>query len=48
MVFILMIMFNNLSLKYISVSFYMVVRSLSTVFNVVYCHVHLLRYFAYI
>jgi GDP-fucose transporter C1 len=32
--FVGMIAFNNLCLKYVSVSFYMVVRSLTTVFNV--------------
>jgi GDP-fucose transporter C1 len=32
--FVGMIAFNNLCLKHVSVSFYMVVRSLTTVFNV--------------
>ena len=33
--FVAMIIFNNLTLKYLSVSFYMVGRSLTTVANVV-------------
>ena len=39
-VYIAMIVFNNLSLKYVSVSFYMVMKSLSTVFNVVLVYVY--------
>lgn len=34
-IFCLMIIFNNFALKYVAVSFYMTIRSLSTVFNVV-------------
>jgi len=34
-IFVGMISFNNLCLKHVSISFYMVVRSLSTVFNVI-------------
>ena len=34
-VFVAMITFNNLSLKYVPVSFYMIAKSLSTFFNVV-------------
>ena len=34
-IFVGMISFNNLSLKYVSISFYMVVRSLTTVWTVV-------------
>ena len=37
--FVGMIAFNNLCLKYVSVSFYMVVRSLTTVFNVMLTYV---------
>jgi len=33
--FVAMIIFNNLTLKYLTVSFYMVGRSLTTVANVV-------------
>ena len=39
-IFVSMIMFNNLSLKYVAVSFYMVVRSLSTVFNVILVYIY--------
>lgn len=34
-VFVMMITFNNLCLKYVDVSFYYIGRSLTTVFNVV-------------
>ena len=34
-IFVLMITCNNLCLKYVGVAFYYVVRSLTTVFNVV-------------
>jgi GDP-fucose transporter C1 len=36
--FVAMIIFNNLTLKYLTVSFYMVGRSLTTVSNVVCNH----------
>jgi hypothetical protein len=36
--FVAMITFNNLTLKYLTVSFYMVGRSLTTVANVVCQH----------
>jgi len=39
LMFVGMITFNNLCLKYVSVSFYMVVRSLTTVFNVVMTYI---------
>lgn len=35
-IFVLMIVFNNLCLKYVQVSFYFVSRSLTTVFNVIF------------
>ncbi|RNA39546.1 GDP-fucose transporter 1-like [Brachionus plicatilis] len=38
-VFVGMITFNNLCLKYVSISFYMVVRSLTTVFNVILTYI---------
>lgn len=38
--FVGMIAFNNLCLKYVSVSFYMVVRSLTTVFNVLLTYLY--------
>lgn len=51
-VFVAMITFNNLSLKYVPVSFYMIAKSLSTFFNVVnkhekifFCHFKLLKIF---
>ncbi len=37
-VFVLMITFNNLTLKFVTVSFYNVGRSLTTVFNVVFTY----------
>ncbi|CAF1122487.1 unnamed protein product [Adineta ricciae] len=40
-IFVAMIIFNNLTLKYLSVSFYMVGRSLTTVANVVFTYVML-------
>lgn len=40
LVFVSMIAFNNLSLKYVAVSFYMIVRSLSTVFNVILVYIY--------
>lgn len=39
MVFVGMITFNNLCLKHVSISFYMVVRSLTTVFNVILTYI---------
>lgn len=36
--FVCMITFNNLCLKYVGVSFYYVGRSLSTVFNVIFSY----------
>jgi len=38
-IFVGMITFNNLCLKYVSVSFYMVVRSLTTIFNVLLTYI---------
>ena len=38
-VFVAMITFNNLCLKYVGVSFYYVSRSLTTVFNVIMSYV---------
>eukprot|EP01104_Vermistella_antarctica_P004271 TRINITY_DN14757_c0_g1_i1.p1 TRINITY_DN14757_c0_g1~~TRINITY_DN14757_c0_g1_i1.p1 ORF type:complete len:342 (-),score=99.69 TRINITY_DN14757_c0_g1_i1:153-1178(-) len=38
-VFVMMILFNNLCLKYVEVSFYQVARSLTLVFNVVFTYV---------
>lgn len=39
-IFVSMIVFNNLSLKHIPVSFYMIVKSLATFFNVVLVYVY--------
>ena len=41
MMFVAMIIFNNLTLKYLSVSFYMVGRSLTTVANVIFTYIML-------
>ncbi len=48
LIFVGMIAFNNLCLKHVSISFYMIVRSLTTVFNVVsvsqfYCNAFKVR-----
>lgn len=39
LVFVSMIVFNNLCLKYVEVSFYQVARSLTTIFNVIFDYV---------